>query len=297
MNTELLTLFIKVAQLGSFAAVAREANIDPSAVSRAMASLEEQLNLRLFQRTTRQLKLTEAGEIYLQRIKPLLNELDYALDEAQKVSHTPSGHLRMTASVAFGQMCLLPYLSDFRQLYPNIQLELLLTDSVLDLVTNSLDLACRLNAQAESEAVRTLLFNTHYYVCVSPAYLAQHAPINTPQDLEQHNCIVFNFPDYRTHWTFKDHQHILTRISIQSNLSLSSALALRECALLGMGPALMADWLVNQDIAHGRLIPILTDYQVTAENFNTAAWLVYPSKHFLPHKTRLMIDFLKEKLS
>lgn len=297
MNTETLELFVEVAQLGSFAAVARKMDMDPSSVSRTIAALEEQLGLRLFQRTTRRLVLTEAGEIYLKRIAPLLNEFDYALDEAHKVSKGPSGNLRITASVSFGQVCLLPHIAEFRSQFPEIKLELQLTDSVVDLVAGGIDLACRLAPKFNSELIGTRLFDTHYHVCVSPDYFESMPEVSSPEDLEEHNCVVFTLPEYRSKWSFKDANANLTRVQIKSDISISSALALREAALTGMGPVLLADWLVGEDIAQGRLISLLTQYQVTAEDFDTAAWLLYPSRSFLPNKTRVMIDFLKKKFA
>jgi len=295
MNIDSLKLFVEVSLLGSFAAVARKLNMDPSSVSRAIAQLEEQLGLRLFQRTTRRLVLTETGEIYLQRIAPLLNEFHHALDEAHKVSKGPSGNLRITASVAFGQVCLLPHISEFRDLFPDITLELQLTDSVVDLISEGVDLACRLAPKSDSGLIGTRLFNTHYQVCVSPEYFKSMPEITRPEDLEQHNCVVFTLPEYRSKWVFKDTDSNLINIQIKSNIAISSALALKESALSGMGPVLLADWLVREDIAQGRLIPLLNQYQVTAEDFDTAAWLLYPSRNFLPYKTRSMIDFLKMK--
>jgi len=297
MNIDSLELFVEVSRLGSFAAAARKQNLDPSSVSRTIALLEEQLGLRLFQRSTRRLVLTETGEIYLKRIAPLLNEFDYALDEAHKVSKGPSGNLRMTASVAFGQVCLLPHIQEFRRLFPDITLEFQLTDSVVDLIYDGVDLACRLAPKFDSGLVGTRLFDTHYRVCVSPEYYEFMSKVTCPQDLEQHDCVVFTLPEYRSKWIFKDVNSNLISVRVNSNISISSALALRESALCGMGPVLLADWLVGEDVEQGRLITLLSQYQVTAEDFDTVAWLLYPSRTFLPYKTRAMIDFLKTKLS
>lgn len=295
MNIDSLKLLAEVSQLGSFAEVARKLDLDPSSVSRSISVLENQLGLRLFQRTTRRLELTEAGEIYLKLIAPILGEFDYALDEAQKVSKGPSGNLRMTASVSFGQICLLPLIPEFKNLYPDIKLELQLTDAVVDLVVGGIDLACRLSPKLNSELVGTRLFDTRYYVCASPDYIKRMPEISCPNDLEQHHCLVFTLPEYRSSWVFKDANSNLTRVQIKSDISISSALALKECALTGMGPVLLAEWLVKKDMAEGKLVPILSQYQVTAENFDTAVWLLYPSRNFLPNKTRVMIDFLKTK--
>lgn len=295
MNIDSLKLLLQVSRSGSFAAAARKLNLDPSSVSRTIALLEEQLSLRLFQRTTRRLELTEAGDIYLKRIEPLIQEFDYALDEVHKLSKGPGGKLRITASVAFGQVCLLPHIPEFRSLFPDIKLELNLTDSVVDLITDGIDLACRLSPKSDSGLVGTRWFDTHYQVCVSPEYYASMAEVSCPEDLEQHKCVVFTLAEYRSKWTFKDINLNLTSVQINSDISISNALALKQAALSGIGPVLLADWLVGDDIATGRLIPLLNQYQVTAEDFDTAAWLLYPSRNFLPDKTRVMIDFLKTK--
>jgi DNA-binding transcriptional LysR family regulator len=295
MNTDTLNSFVEVALLKSFAAAARKLELDPSSISRSIASLENELSLRLFQRTTRHLELTEAGEIYLNRIKPLLNEFNHAHDEAHKVSTGASGTLRMTTSVSFAQVCILPLLGEFKNLYPNIKLELVLSDSIVDLVADSIDLACRLGPKSDSELIGTRLLEPRYHVCVNTDYFNTHAAIIKPDDLEQHNCIVFNLPEYRSQWLFKDKESRYSRVKINSDLSISSAVALRECARFGMGPVLLPNWMINDDLNDGKLITILNDYQVTVEDFDSAIWLLYPSRNYLPNKTRIMIDFLKDR--
>lgn len=297
MNIDALKMFVEISRLGSFAAVARKLNQDPSSISRTVALLEAQLGLRLFQRTTRRLVLTEAGEVYLKRITPLLDEFDYALDEANQLSKGPRGTLRVTASVAFGHVCLLPHIPEFRRLYPDIKIELLLSDTVVDLLADGIDLSCRLAPKFDSSLVGSRLFDTHYHVCVSPDYFSTMPMVRHPTDLESHHCVVFTLPEYRSLWTFKDENSQLIPVRIKSDISISSALAVREATLSGMGPALLPNWLVGEDIQQGKLIPLLSQYEVSAEDFETAAWLLYPSRHFLPNKTRVMVDFLKSKFA
>jgi DNA-binding transcriptional LysR family regulator len=294
MNLEMLKIFIEVSSLGSFAATARKLNIDPSSISRSIAVLEEELKIRLFQRTTRQLVLTEVGEMYLRRIVPLINEFNDATEEVHRTHKEPSGTLRMTTSIAFGQICLLPFIAEFRERYPDIKLELQLTDSVVDLIADGLDVALRLSPTFNSNLIGIRLFDTKYRICASPSYLESNPPIFNPKDLENHHCVVFTRPEY-LHWTFKDKNLNLMTISVKSNVSISSALALKEAVSAGLGLALLADWLVHQDILDGKLMPLLESYQVTAQNFDTSVWLLHPSRHFIPQKTRLMIEFLKEK--
>lgn len=297
MNLKSFKLLRETARLGSFASVARQQATDPSNVSRAIAQLEQELGVRLFQRSTRKLSLTEAGGRLLQRIEPLLLEFDQAIDEAQELKLSPKGIVRITASVSFGQVCILPYLSELNAMYPDLKLELQLTDSVVDIVASGIDLAFRLAPPGNVDLVGTRLFSTRYRVCASPEYLEQCPPIQTPSDLSNHTCLVFTLPQYQSDWKFRNHQHQLQQVEIHSNLSISSALALRECATQGLGPALLPNWLVDKDIENKKLFRVLPEYECTATSFDTWVWLLYPSRHYLPHKTRVVIDFFKQKLS
>ena len=296
MEIENLRIFIEVARRGSFASVARDRDVDPSLISRAVALLEDELGARLLQRTTRRLALTEAGDIYLARVVTLLEDFDRAQEEVQGVSSEPTGSLRLTASVAFGQTCLMPLLPEFRKRYPGVKLELLMTDTVLDVVTERVDLAIRLAKKFDADLVATKLFETQYRVCASPTYLKEKSVPKIPQDLEKHSCLLFDLPDFRSHWKFLDKQGVEQTIPVHGDVTILNALALRSCALAGMGPVLLPNWLIDEDISQGRLIDLFSDYRVTATEFDTAVWLMYPSKKHLPSKVRAMIDFLKEKL-
>lgn len=297
MDLENLRIFIEVARRGSFAAVARDHNIDPSSVSRVVASLEEELGIRLFQRTTRHLTLTEAGNLYLCRVDALLDELEHARDEALAVSVGPIGTLRVTTSVAFGHKFLVPLLAEFRNFFPDLKLELLLTDTNLDLVSERVDLAIRLGPNIQIGVICVKLFNTRYRVCVSPAYLEREKYLHVPDDLRVHKCLLFTLPNFRSRWLFRDNNGTVSEVPIEGDVVISNALALRDCALAGMGPALLANWLIDEDIAQGKLLDLFPNYHVTATDFETAAWLLYPSQTYLPNKVRVMINFLKRKCS
>ncbi|MFY3383893.1 LysR family transcriptional regulator [Paracidovorax sp. MALMAid1276] len=296
MNTDSLHLFVAVARRGSFAAVAKELDVDPSSVSRAIADLETGLGLRLLQRSTRSMTLTEAGEIYLSRLEPLLDELEHARDAAAQVSRAPQGVLRLTASVTFGQVCIIPLLGEFHARFPGLQVECLFTDTNVDLVAERVDLAVRLAPTIEGDVVVSKLMDTRYGVYASPGYAERHPPVVRPADLSQHPVLRFNLRAYRTHWTFRDPEGNEERIAIQGHLTLAPASALLAAAVAGLGPALLPDWLVADAVATGRLVPLLPGYAATATTFDTAAWLVYPSRTYLPSKVRAMADFLREKL-
>ncbi len=297
MNLDSLKLALQVVRLGSFAAVARSMHVDPSSISRAIATIEEELGLRLFQRTTRQLTLTEAGAHYLARVEAVIDELDEARDTATAIQSGPRGTLRMTASVAFGEICLSPLVPAFRARYPEVRLELIFTDQNIDLVSEQIDLAIRLASMIEGDLVCAKLFDTRYRVCASPDYVARAHALKTPDDLRAHDALLFALPGYRDRWLFRDADGQTRAVSVKGSIVTSNAVTLRHNMLNGLGPALLANWLIEDDVNNGRCIDLFPTYQVTATSFETAAWLVYPSRRFLPNKVRCMIEFLRTHLA
>ena len=290
-----LSLFIEVARRGSFAAAARARGVDASSVSRAIAGLEAELGARLFQRTTRRLSLTETGRLYLDRVAPAVEELRLAQDEVTAARGEPAGRLRITASAAFGQMMLAPLLPAFRATLPRLGLELLLTDANLDLVADGVDLAIRLAPSYRADVVGVRLFATRYRVVAAPGWIAVHGAPSTPQALSGLACLLFDLPDYRTRWLFRREAEVV-EAPVHGDLVSSSALVLRQAALDGLGPSLLADWMIDGDLAAGRLIDLFPPYEATATSFETAAWLLYPSRRHLPRKVRAAIDFLRAHL-
>ena len=297
MNLDTLKLALHVARLGSFAAVARATDVDPSLISRAVATIETELGFRLFQRSTRRLALTEAGAVYLDRIEAVIDELDAARDAARATHKGPGGTLRLTASASFGEVCLSPLVPAFRVAYPELKLELIFTDQNVDLIAERIDLAIRLAPVIEGDLVCAKLFDTRYRVCATSDYLAKKPALTKPADLESHDALLFALPGYRTRWLFRDGKSRTSDVFVRGSIITSHALTLRQTMLNGLGPALLADWLIDDDIREGRCIDLFPEYQVTATSFDTAAWLVYPSRRFLPNKVRCMIDFLRARCS
>ncbi|MBD2308079.1 LysR family transcriptional regulator [Chroococcidiopsis sp. FACHB-1243] len=297
MDISVLQIFVEVMRQGSFAAVARDRNIDPSSVSRAIASLEEELGIRLLQRTTRQLSPTEAGIAYFERIEPLVEEMQQATDIATDVSGQPKGTLRVTASVSFGLKCIVPLLSSFGTMYPDLTVDLLLTDAIVDLLAERIDVAVRLGPLADSTLIAQQLMRTRYSVCASPDYLKRCGQPQKLSDVEQHNCLLFPLAGFRSRWIFMDKNGDKSEIPVRGRVVISSAIALQQCAIAGMGLALLPHWLIDEDLNNGKLVNVFLDYQVTATDFNTAAWLIYPSRAYVPLKVRVFIDFLKKQMS
>jgi DNA-binding transcriptional LysR family regulator len=291
-----LEIFVAVARRGNFAAVAKERDLDPSSVSRSIAKLEGVLGLRLLQRTTRRVTLTEAGEIYLARMEPLVEELVGAGEAAAGASGGPRGTLRLTASATFGQMRIVPLLAELRALYPDLKFECIFTDAMVDLIAERVDLAIRLAPTIKGDMIAAKLMDTDFRVVASPGYVAAHPRLAQPSDVGRHRCILFNLPLYRTRWIFRNRAARIEEVAIDGDIVLSPAGAIRDAALAGLGPALLPDWLIDEDIAAGRLIDAFPKHAVTATAFDTAAWLVYPSRAFLPSKVRVVIDFLRERI-
>jgi len=297
MDAKQARLLVDIAHRGSFAEVARERALDPSSVSRMIASLEAELGFRLFQRTTRRVVLTEAGELYLRRIEAIADEFDQALDEALAVSTGPTGVLRMTTTVAFGEKVIVPLLPRFREAFPAVELDVILSDLNLDLIEDRIDLAMRLGAGVTGDLVVSKLMDTRYHVCASPEYLRREGRPHAPEELAARDCLLFALPGFRTRWMFRGTAGAVTEVPVKGGIIVSGALALRTLALAGAGPALLADWLVSEDIAAGRLVDLFSDHRVTATTFETAVWLLYPSRSFLPQKVRAMIGFLRSRVA
>jgi DNA-binding transcriptional LysR family regulator len=296
MDSETLRLFVATARRGSFAAVARAEAADPSAISRAVGGLEDELGVRLFQRSTRRMALTEAGERYLARVAPLLDELDRARDDAAGAGAEVSGTLRLTASNTFGHVRLVPLLPELLATFPRLRLDLLITDARLDLVAEGVDLAIRLGPMPVGDLIGVKVADTAYRVYASPGWLARADVPRLPSDLRAHGCLLFNLAEFRTRWRFRDAAGAEEEVPVDGPLVASSLIALRDCAIAGIGPALLPDWLAAEAVAAGRLVDLFPAYQVTATDFATGAWLLYPSRAYLPGKVRAVIDFLRPRL-
>jgi len=294
MDVDLLRTLIAVERHGSFAAVARIEGVDPSSVSRRIAALEAELDLLLFERTTRRLGLTEAGRVYRDRIAPIVDALDEAADAARDTVAEPSGLLRVTTSVAFGERWLMPRLASFRAAYPQIEIQLLLSDATVDIAAEGIDLALRLGPRPEGALVAAKLFETRYRAVAAPSYLDGRTVPTVPADLADHDGILFALPRFGTAWRFRQSTDApVEDVTPRRALTISNALAIRRAALDGLGVALLADWTVRDDIANGKLVDLLPTHEGTATDFDAAAWIVYPSRDYVPARLRVLIDHLR----
>ncbi|MEM7091037.1 MAG: LysR family transcriptional regulator [Pseudomonadota bacterium] len=296
MEIASLKIVLLVQAHGSIAGAARALKLDPSSVSRTVAAVEADLGVRLFQRTTRRLSVTEEGQVFLARLAPMLEEIDAAREDARGLRRKPSGQLRLTASVAFAHHMIVPLLPKFQNLYPDISIDMQSRDANLDLVQNGIDLAIRLSAAPTGDLVSTRLMTTRYQVVASPDYLKDQGVIRDPADLGELNCIRYSLPNLRDRWMFRNQQGASFEVPVTGSLKISNAMALRRAACIGMGVAMLADWLIQDDLREGRLISLFPEYECAATEFETAAWALYPNRAYLPQKVRVMIDFLRSNL-
>lgn len=300
MNTGDLQILMQVVRSGSYAAAARELGIDPSVVSRAIKALEGDLGARLFQRTTRKVSLTEAGGVFTERLAPLLEELQQARDAATDSTAEIRGTLRLSVTNTFGLSRVVPLLPTFCNAYPQLDIELMLTEAVVDLVAERIDVAVRLGVMHDSALVAVPLVKLKYRVVASPDWLArQTTKIRCPKDLEQVRCVTFALPGFRDRWLFrplKDLSVAQEAVHIKPRAIISNGLALRECVLQGMGPSLLPDWLIDGDLASGAMVNLFPKFEVATSDAAPAAWAVYPSRSYMPAKVRVFIDFLRQSL-
>ncbi len=296
MDIQQLRVFVEIARQGSFAAAARQLDLAPSVATRVMAALERELGVRLLQRSTRKLSLTEAGARYHEQVAGLLDGLERAADEARHASGAARGTVRITASVAYGQTVLVPSLPALHERHPGLEIDLLLTDNVVDLVADRVDLALRLGSRVDASLVGMPLRRVRYHVVASPQYLQRHGRVRQPADLAGHECLRFALPGFRTQWTFRGPGNELETVEVHGWLVASTALALHRASLDGLGPALLPDWLVGPDLARGSLVDLFPQHEATAHDFDSAVWLLYASRTYMPRRVREVMAFLKQAL-
>lgn len=295
MNLQTLKIFQRVYRKANFAEVAKDLNVAPSSITRHINSLEKELGVKLFTRTTRKVTPTEKGKTYFARIEPLIEDIEAAQNEIIDQGHTPKGTIRITCPVSFNHIFLTPLLPKFLKEFPEINVEAIVTDSKVDLISERIDLAIRFGKLEDSSSIATKLSDLEYIVCSTPSYLKKNPKLKRPKDVINHNCLSFLFPKFNLSWKFEKSNEI-QEVSIKSKVSMTSALSLIELTKKGEGISLLPKALIHKELSSGKLINLFPKYNVTATEFGSAIYLVYPSKSYLPLKTRLFIDYLKNEL-
>ncbi len=283
-----LRCFVRSAELGSFSSAARDARLGPSAVSRAIARLEAELGAALFNRSTRRLHLTEVGDAFLERARRVLSELADARAVASDLNRVPRGILRLNCPGAFGRRHVVPYLPAFAAAYPEIGLDVTLTDDTVDLIGSGSDVAIRIGALADSGLVARRLAPHRRVLCAAPEFVANHAPIETAADLARRPALLFSLQADR--WMVVDPSGHRTRIAVAGRIRTNDSEALLRIAIAGLGIALLPTWIASQAVTTGTLVRVLPGHTAMFTEGEQFVWAVYPPKRIVSPKVRVFID-------
>jgi len=289
-----MMIFVRAVEDGSFSAAARHLDLTPSAVSKQIRRLEDRLGVRLFNRTTRRISLTEAGHAYYDRCARIIADIREAEEAVSSLNRSPRGTLRVSATVSFGRVEVLPRINAFLRRHPEVSMDVDLTDRPVDLVEEGVDVAIQWREQMDDPSLiaRRLAVNRRI-ICAAPGYIRRHGMPSDPEQLQQHNCLTLNEVSQFNDWEFEDAQLGRRVIHVQGSFRANTADALYEAARAGVGLARLSTWLVAGDIRRGELIAVLPQYR----HEQSAYYAVYPHRRHLSPKVRAFVDFLVEEFT
>jgi len=278
----------RVVELGSFTAAAAALDISHTVVSRQIRQLEEQLGAQLLNRTTRRFALTAAGKEYYDASRQILDALD-AADRAVGQHHArPSGSLRINAPMAFGTLELATWLPDFLALYPELHIDLVCNDRIVDLIEDGFDVALRLTRDLpDSTLVARRLASSALVTVAAPAYLARHGTPHTPADLLRHNCLVYTQAAKPNDWSYTNADGARDSVTVKGTLQANTGVALRAAALAGLGIVSTASFIVHEELKRGALVRVLPGYAMRPREL----YALYPQSRHLSPKVRAFVDF------
>lgn len=289
-----ITVFRRVIELGSFKGAAEDLNLSKAAISKNIRELEEFLQSPLINRTTRNLSITDSGQAYYQQVRHILDDLRNADLAIQESTDSLSGVLRISAPMSFGLTLINAGLCEFMKTYPKVKVELVLSDQYTDLVSGGFDIAIRgAGTLKDSSLKQRKLLTLKRILCASPAYLSNHPDIKKPQELEQHNCMVYSLSSSPTQWTYKKNTKKHTILIRPSSYVVNNSLALTQAAITGLGIILTPELLVRTSLNSRQLVPLLPDIEFESH----ALYAVYPYHKETSRKLRTLIEFLAEYLS
>ena len=287
--------FIKVVEAGSFSAAARDES-SVSTVARQIKALEGELGVRLLNRSTRRLALTDAGRRFYERVSAIAHDLKKAKSEVSSLEEDVKGLLRVQLRVTAGTTIVVPALPNLLSQYPELELDISLIDERRDLIANHIDVAMWLGDLPNSEIVARRLSRSGRIVCGSTAYFERHGIPRAPQDLRRHNCLLFAAPSYGNLWSFtRDEQQEV--VEVRGSVKSDNGLVLLSSALAGVGIIIAHAWMVRDLLAEGRMTRVLSEYTVNPRGGDADLYAVFPSTRGLSRKVRVFVDFLVETFS
>ena len=288
-----MSVFASVVEAGSMTRAAKNLEVSTAVVSTWIAQLERFLGVRLLNRSTRRLRLTQEGAEYYRRCQNILQEVEEANDSVSSSTQKPQGNLRITAPLAFGRTHVAPVIARYRDRYPNLTIDLFLTDSIIDFAEAGFDLAIRSALLENSTLIARKLAELSRVVCASPEYLEEHGVPKIPSDLGSHNCLILSSESAAdTIWRFQG-KNGTESICASGNLRANNTEVLTQWAIAGFGVTLKSTWDVAAELEKGELVAILSDYVVQGY----AIYAVYPDRLHLPARVRTFIEFAQEHFS
>lgn len=288
-----LELFVRVVEEGSFSAAARFYGVAPSSISRQISQHEDELNTRLFHRTTRKQSLTEAGNVYFEYAQRILKDMTEARLAVSQLSDSPSGSLHITVEHDLAIKFIEPLLAKFLAQYPDLQLRISTNATMNDLISGAIDLAIRVGHLEDSSLIARQLLTSHSIICASPDYLNEYGMPITPAALKQHNCLSFKTSPGINLWCFHENNDVV-EIPIKGRLNVNSLSFLRKAALKGHGIVMIPTWMIEKDIEREQLVPLLQNFKMSPSS--TPINAVYSHSRYLAPKVRAFVDFLVEHL-
>jgi DNA-binding transcriptional LysR family regulator len=286
-----MVIFFHVVDSQSFSGAARQLGIARSAVSRHVSLLEKSIGVRLLNRTTRRLSLTEAGEAYYQSCARIVAEAEMATQRVCQLQDEPVGTLKVTAPSSLGDPLVTPLVREFMERYSALNVELLLDDQVVDMVREGIDVSIRVGWLDDSNFVARKLGEMTRLLCASPGYIEQHGRPKSPADLAQHDCIIFTQLPTPYHWAFTKNKRE-ERVQVKGRLKTNNAGAVRNAMLGGTGIGAVSSFLIGSEIKAGRLEHLLPDYECGTAGI----YAVYQHRHYQQAKVRLFIDFIARQI-
>lgn len=281
--------FVQVVKTNNFSEAARQLGIAKSAVSGQISALEEELGVRLLNRTTRKLSTTEAGDIYYQHCLKILQQAEQAQSDLRLYQSTPSGHIKITSPISFGNEYLVPAVKRFKQHFPQLSIELLLEDRIINMVEEGIDLSIRIGWMQQSNLVAKKICDSKMLLIASPDYLTSSAKLERPEQLTEHEWIALTILPSPLRWKFQSAQgqhQVQMNSSIKSN-SVDTVAALVES---GQGVTALAQYVVDKELETGELVEVLPEYKLEP----VGIYAVYPHREHVPPKVRIFIDYLTE---
>ena len=282
-NWEAMEAFIEVVRQGSFSAAASQLNVSPSHISRLITQLESELSCTLLFRTTRRIRLSEAGELYYQHCRGLPETLSSAEEVVSTLNQAPVGAFKMTCATTFGERFIAPLMNDFLISHPKIELDLHLTNREVDIIEEGYDLAIRMGSLKDSSHLSRRLCEREEFLCASKEYVAQHGIPHTLAELSKHHCLSGS----KNYWLFQQNGQ-RKEVKTQSSWRSNSGPALLDAVRKGLGIAQLPDYYVKEDLARGQLIALLPQYQYPY----SGVWLGYPKGRHSSPKLQRICDYL-----